>query len=528
QVSLLGQAVFETGFEFAGTEVGGLSGLVYDAAKDAYYALSDDRGDRPGPIPEMGSLSQYVGFSNGSYFIQVPEGEINDFFAWKADYPDLISAHRGGFAAGFPENAIETFENTLTFAPALLEVDVRRTGDGQWILMHDDSLDRTTNGTGLVSETSLADIQALQLVDNDGNLTAFQAPTLQEALEWAEGRAILEIDLKSDEFVDEVVQIITVLDAEDQVRFITQNIDQATAIYNQNPDIHLGLFINPDNQAEVFAAIAAAPFGFENTSAFTGVRPQPVEFYQSLHNRGMVAIQGVFGNQDFWGEPGLIDDFPEQQRDQLFTMIYASGGDAIASDFYPQIAKLVNYSQSPLCRYYTLTIDLSDGGLEDGDVAFTDVTFLLNSNGAPFPAGELDPEGIALNNLGALFIASEGDANNLIAPFVNQFSLAGRQSRELPIPAKFLPTIELDGLGAIAPVEKRLLLDFEELGIRLDNSEALAFGPTLPNGRQSLLVVSDNNFNPNHQITQFIAFALDIEPVPQPPLARFVSAPAIP
>ncbi|MCG8363089.1 MAG: hypothetical protein MJA27_07135, partial [Pseudanabaenales cyanobacterium] len=46
--------------------------------------------------------------------------------------------------------------------------------------------------------------------------------------------------------------------------------------------------------------------------------------------------------------------------------------------------------------------------------------------------------------------------------------------------------------------------------------------------RQSLLVVSDNNFNPNHQITQFIAFALDIEPVPQPPLARFVSAPAIP
>ena len=97
QVSLLGQAVFETGFEFAGTEVGGLSGLVYDAAKDAYYALSDDRGDRPSPIPEMGSLSQYVGFSNGSYFIQVPEGEINDFFAWKADYPDLISAHPGWF-----------------------------------------------------------------------------------------------------------------------------------------------------------------------------------------------------------------------------------------------------------------------------------------------------------------------------------------------------------------------------------------------------------------------------------------------
>ncbi|MEO1060248.1 MAG: esterase-like activity of phytase family protein [Actinomycetota bacterium] len=59
-------------------------------------------------------------------------------------------------------------------------------------------------------------------------------------------------------------------------------------------------------------------------------------------------------------------------------------------------------------------------------------------------------------------------------------------------------------------VEKELLLDLGTLGITLDNLEALAFGPTLPDGRESLLVVSDNNFNPDGQFTQFLLFALDL------------------
>jgi len=61
--------------------------------------------------------------------------------------------------------------------------------------------------------------------------------------------------------------------------------------------------------------------------------------------------------------------------------------------------------------------------------------------------------------------------------------------------------------------QKRLLLDFSDLGITQDNSEAIAFGPTLPDGRQTAIVVSDNNFN-DSQITQFLAFALDIDSIP--------------
>ncbi|MEO0834419.1 MAG: choice-of-anchor I family protein [Cyanobacteria bacterium J06642_3] len=64
----------------------------------------------------------------------------------------------------------------------------------------------------------------------------------------------------------------------------------------------------------------------------------------------------------------------------------------------------------------------------------------------------------------------------------------------------------------ITAVEKDLLLDFDDLGIDLDNTEAISFGEILPDGRQSLIVVSDNNFS-DSQETQFLAFALG-EPDP--------------
>ena len=66
-----------------------------------------------------------------------------------------------------------------------------------------------------------------------------------------------------------------------------------------------------------------------------------------------------------------------------------------------------------------------------------------------------------------------------------------------------LPT----ALSGIRTAEKTLLLDLDTLGVTLDNLEALAFGPVLPDGRQSLVITSDNNFS-TRQTTQFLAFAI--------------------
>lgn len=62
--------------------------------------------------------------------------------------------------------------------------------------------------------------------------------------------------------------------------------------------------------------------------------------------------------------------------------------------------------------------------------------------------------------------------------------------------------------NALRPVTKRLLLDLGTLGIPIDNPEGLALGPTLPDGRRALVVVSDDNFDSAHQFTQLLAFAV--------------------
>jgi hypothetical protein len=62
-------------------------------------------------------------------------------------------------------------------------------------------------------------------------------------------------------------------------------------------------------------------------------------------------------------------------------------------------------------------------------------------------------------------------------------------------------------LGSIRTAEKTLLFDLDTLGIPLDNVEGMTIGPPLPDGRRSLVLVSDNNFAAS-QFTQFLFFAL--------------------
>lgn len=73
----------------------------------------------------------------------------------------------------------------------------------------------------------------------------------------------------------------------------------------------------------------------------------------------------------------------------------------------------------------------------------------------------------------------------------------------------------LDSLAGAAyvPARKTLLLDLAETGVALENFEGLAFGPTLPDGRASLVVASDDNFNPEQESTTFLVFAVDRAPM---------------
>lgn len=109
----------------------------------------------------------------------------------------LISAHRGGPGPGRPENSLAAIRFAAETGAAFAEIDLARTADGAIVLMHDDTLDRTTTGTGRVDATYLGDLRRFRLVDPDGTETAETVPTLDEAFALAlEAGIFLQLDLK--------------------------------------------------------------------------------------------------------------------------------------------------------------------------------------------------------------------------------------------------------------------------------------------------------------------------------------------
>ena len=117
-----------------------------------------------------------------------------------------VVSHRGDWKQ-FPENSLDAINSIIQMGGDVVEIDVQRTKDGQLILMHDERLDRTTNGKGLIAETTFADIQKLFLKDHNGNVTQHKVPTLKEVLLMSKGRIMLNLD-KADRFFEPVVALL--------------------------------------------------------------------------------------------------------------------------------------------------------------------------------------------------------------------------------------------------------------------------------------------------------------------------------
>ncbi|HVT92914.1 MAG TPA: glycerophosphodiester phosphodiesterase family protein [Bryobacteraceae bacterium] len=100
-----------------------------------------------------------------------------------------VISHRGEHLA-HPENTIPAFQSAIEAGADFFEADVRTTSDGRFVLMHDATVDRTTNGSGAVRDMTFARIRSL---DAGGA----QVPTLEEALTLAHGKIGVYVDSKA-------------------------------------------------------------------------------------------------------------------------------------------------------------------------------------------------------------------------------------------------------------------------------------------------------------------------------------------
>ena len=246
--------------------------------------------------------------------------ELYRFLTYHEKRVPLISAHRGGPSEGFPENALETFENSARRQPIIIECDVRTTQDGVLVLMHDETLDRTTSGKGKLVETDFSTLKKLRLKDVNGDVTAYRIPTLDEALQWGSGKVVFTLDVKREVSYAAVIDAIRRNKAEAYSVIITYSADQAAMVHQLAPEMMISASIQSAND---LLRLNDNNIPDTRLMAFIGTREADKALYDLLHEHGIFCILGTMGN---------LDKQAAKRGDTVYTAFIERGADVLSTD----------------------------------------------------------------------------------------------------------------------------------------------------------------------------------------------------
>ena len=135
----------------------------------------------------------------------------------------LVAAHRGAHI-GNCENSVLSTKQSIKLGVDIIELDVKVTKDGIPVLMHDGTINRTTNGTGKVSDYTLEELQKFRLKSWLGILTDEKIPTFEQILRIAKGKILIDIDLKTDN-IEPVVAVVQKTQMQNQVFYFDNDYD---------------------------------------------------------------------------------------------------------------------------------------------------------------------------------------------------------------------------------------------------------------------------------------------------------------
>jgi glycerophosphoryl diester phosphodiesterase len=270
---------------------------------------------------------------------KTPQG-LRELFKPTPDVLPLLSAHRGGAGRGLPENCLATFEATVRRGWSMLEIDLHTTKDGVIVLMHDSTLDRTSNGKGAIADRTLAELQPLRLKDRDGNLTEHSIPTLEQAMKWARGKTLLVLD-KKDVPVKDVVRAITENHAESYALMMAYSIQDVTECHALNPNVMMEAMLGTPAR---YAEFEKSGVPWSSIVAFVGQTATPdSEHIRRIRANGASCMASTVRNIDrqFLSSRASIEPLRPEYRAVLARRV-----DIIETDVPRDLAPLLHPNAS--------------------------------------------------------------------------------------------------------------------------------------------------------------------------------------
>ena len=155
------------------------------------------------------------------------------FHNGKSDYV-MVAAHRASHKM-YVENSIPAIRHAIEIGVDIIELDVKVTKDSVVVLNHDGKIDRTTNGTGDPEKYTWAELEQFRLEMPDGTLTNEKLATFEEALLLANGKALIDIDIKTSN-LKPVVDAIKKTGTQNQVFFFDNDYDALKELLTMLPE----------------------------------------------------------------------------------------------------------------------------------------------------------------------------------------------------------------------------------------------------------------------------------------------------
>ncbi|TVR19580.1 MAG: hypothetical protein EA391_00395 [Balneolaceae bacterium] len=174
----------------------------------------------------------------------------------KSDQEVLIIAHRGAMSDK-PENTMEAFKHAVELGADIVEIDLRTSSDGHLFILHDDSLSRTSDGEGIATSFTLAELQALDAGSwFDERYRGLIIPSFKEVLQWAKSEeVVLLLDLKEGgrEFAENVANQVKQYGSEENMVVGVRSIEQAGEFQELLPNSRQLAFMRNPDQIEEYA-----------------------------------------------------------------------------------------------------------------------------------------------------------------------------------------------------------------------------------------------------------------------------------
>ena len=152
-----------------------------------------------------------------------------------------IMAHRAHTSdPTIPENSVSAVEAAIAAGADVLECDTHVTKDGEVVVCHDQTINSTPNGSGDITNMTLAEIKSYNMTDRNGRVTEEKIPTLEEFLKAGRGRVYYNLDYSPrTASTKQVVDIVTKLDMTESVIFYCNSAAKATEVLSMLPKAHI-------------------------------------------------------------------------------------------------------------------------------------------------------------------------------------------------------------------------------------------------------------------------------------------------